>query len=71
MESWKNFGNTITKENGNMRKVVVPEDLMNMITAMCDVLIADGRDDVATRTAREVRKEIDKGLEYGVETSIF
>lgn len=51
-----------------MRKVVVPEDLMNMITAMCDVLIADGRDDVATRTAREIRKEIDKGLEYGVET---
>lgn len=54
-----------------MRKVVVPEDLMNMITAMCDVLIADGRNDVATRTAREIRKEIDKGLEYGVETSIF
>lgn len=54
-----------------MRNVVVSEDLMNKITAMCDVLIAEGRNDAVGKTAKEIRKETDKGLEYGVETSIF
>ena len=54
-----------------MRNVVVSDDLMNKIVAMCDVLIAEGRNDAVEKTAKEVRKEVNKGLEYGVETSIF
>ena len=55
----------------NMRKVAVTESLMNKITAMCDVLIAEGRNDSVGRIAKEVRSEVDNGLEYGIETSMF
>lgn len=54
-----------------MRKVAVTESLMNKITAMCDVLIAEGRNDSVGRIAKEVRSEVDNGLEYGIETSMF
>lgn len=55
----------------NMRNVVISEDLMNKITALCDVIIAENNDAPLTSVAMSIRKEIDKGLEYGVATSIF
>ena len=54
-----------------MRNVIVPEELMDRITALCDVIISDNSDAPLTSAAMTIRKEINKGLEYGVETSIF
>ena len=54
-----------------MKNVVISEDLMNKITALCDVIIAENNDAPLTSVAMSIRKEIDKGLEYGVATSIF
>ena len=54
-----------------MRNVIVSEELMDRITALCDVIIANNSDAPLVSTAMTIRKEINKGLEYGVETSIF
>ena len=40
-----------------MRNVVVSDDLMNKITAMCDVLIAEGRNDAVGKTAKEIPRK--------------
>ena len=46
------------------RKVIVPEWLMNRITAMCDVAIGNDNDAALVKTAKAVREEINKGLDY-------
>lgn len=45
------------------RKIIVGQDLMNQITALCD--IAQGNPDkVLAKTAKAVREQINKGLDY-------
>ena len=48
----------------DMKKVVVSENLMHQITALCDVLISENNDAPLTSVAMSIRREIDKGLEY-------
>lgn len=53
----------LNKEIKIMTKYVKVEvGLMNKITVLCDLL--EMRDSIEGKTAREIRKEIDKGLEY-------
>ena len=42
---------------------------MNRITAMCDVVIENNDDAALVKTAKAVREEINKGLEYLKEDS--
>jgi len=66
----KNIKNFITETNGSaihhkrMEKYVkVPEELLNKMTALCDICEFSTNESVA-KLAKEVRAVIDKGLDY-------
>ncbi len=50
------------------RNVIVPEWLINRITAMCDVAVELDGETALVKTAKAIRAEIDKGLEYEIYT---
>lgn len=45
-----------------MIMILVPNQTMDKITALCDVIIAENKNDATTKVAKEIRSTINKGL---------